>query len=129
MPIIALWIIIKEKRILLIKRSKNKPTKIYPNYWSFPWWKLEKDEALEKCVIREVKEETWLIFFNQKLFSEIIIEDTHLFIFIWESSWKIQIQEEECDGYAWYTYEETKKLLTIERLKKIFEKLNEEKYI
>ncbi len=130
MCINSAWgIIIKEKRILLIKRGKNKPIDKHPNYWSLHGWKLEKNETLKETVVREVKEETGLKFLNPKLFSETIIWDTHFFNFTWESSWKIQIQEEECDWYSWYTYVETKQLLTSERIKKLLEKLNKENYI
>ncbi len=106
----SIWIIIDEnKRILLIKRSNY--TKNFPHYWTIPWWRWTDSETLEEIVIREVKEETGLNFKPIKLYNkswEINFWEANRFLWTWE--WKINIQEEEADWYAWYTYEETKKL-------------------
>jgi len=44
----------KEKKILIAKRAADKPM---PNKWEFPGGKLEIDESLQECAIREIKEE------------------------------------------------------------------------
>lgn len=49
-------ILIKDKKILLIKRSKD-PGK---GLWAIPGGRIEQDETAEQCLIREMKEETGL---------------------------------------------------------------------
>jgi len=124
MKIIWAWIIIKENRILLIKRSKNKPVNNFPNYWSFPWWRHENNETPEETAVREVKEEIWVDFFITRILDEYKTEYNNFHHFLWDYSWTIILQEEECDWYGWFNYEETKKMLINERINWIFEKLH-----
>ncbi len=55
-PIVAvnLAIINGENRLLIAKRAADKPM---PNKWEFPGGKLEENESLEACGVREIKEE------------------------------------------------------------------------
>lgn len=113
MRLASSWIIIdNKKRILLTKRSNY--TKAFPWFWTIPWWRWNEWENPEQVVIREIKEEIWLDFKPTKLFHNCIVKhswnDINSNRFLWEYSWKIDIQEEEVDWYAWYTYEETKNL-------------------
>jgi ADP-ribose pyrophosphatase YjhB (NUDIX family) len=124
MKICWIWLIIKENQILMIKRSKNKPINNYPNYWAFPWWWQISWESPEETVIREIKEEIWTDFIITKLFIENKTKSNTFYYFLWEISWKIIIQEEECDWYWWFTYNEAKKLLMSEWICEIIEKLN-----
>ncbi len=122
------WILIdKNKRILLIKRKYTK--KNNPNYWAFPWWWNEENETMQETAIREVKEEIWLDFVVTKLFLEQKNSSNNLFRYLWKFSWKIIIQEEECDWYWWFNYEEAKKLLIAENMNILIEKLNNENLI
>lgn len=127
MKIIWSWIIIENKRILLIKRSYTK--KDNPNVWAFPWWTHELNETSEETTIREVKEEVWLDFTPQILFLENIFQGKHFFRYIWEWKWTIILQEEECDWYWWFTYEETIKLPISWNMLELVNKLKEENYI
>jgi ADP-ribose pyrophosphatase YjhB (NUDIX family) len=107
------WAIIKDKKLLLEKRTANK--KNYPNFWTFPAWILEEtDENLEATAIREIKEEVNLDFTPTKKlwFYETIKDDNIIiwFIFLWNWKWKIKIQESEVSKVWWFNYEETKKL-------------------
>jgi len=51
---VGVAIINKEKQVLIAKRKEDKPM---PNKWEFPGGKLEEDESLEECGVREIKEE------------------------------------------------------------------------
>lgn len=127
-----LWIIIdKNKRILLTKRSAEKDA--FPLFWCMPWWRWEKWETAEQIVIREIKEEVWLNFKPTKLFQEIVtkrLDETFSSNrFLWNYSWEIILQKEECDWYAWYTYEETKDLQIAFNHRETIDMLKEEKLI
>ena len=125
------WILIDEnKRILLIKRKYNK--KNYPNYFALPWGWCENNETPEETVIREVKEEVNLDFIPEKLFIKDKLENENnleVYRFLWKYSWKIVLQEEECDWYGLFTYEEAKKLLINKNIYNLLEKLHEENLI
>lgn len=51
---VGVVIINKDKKVLIAKR---KPDKRMPNKWEFPGGKLEDNETLQECGIREIKEE------------------------------------------------------------------------
>jgi len=51
---VGIIIINNEKKLLIAKRKPDKPM---PNKWEFPGGKLEKNESLPECGIREIKEE------------------------------------------------------------------------
>jgi len=51
---VGVAIINKNGEVLIAKRTPDKPM---PNIWEFPGGKLEVDETLEECGIREIKEE------------------------------------------------------------------------
>ncbi len=123
------WIIIdKDKRILLIKRSNY--TKMFPHHWSLPSWRWEEWETPEETVVREVFEEAWLKFEPTKLYMECFMEHSwtkvHSHRYLWNRTWKVNIQDEECDWFAWYTYEETKSLKIAFDYGEMIEKLYDE---
>lgn len=127
---IASWILIdKNNRVLLIKRKFNK--KSLPNHWSFPWWTQEEWESPEETVIREVKEEVWLDFEITNLFSEEKWGDlsNYFYRFLWKYFWDIKIQDEECDGYWWFSYSETEQLLIYSKVTDVLKKLHEDNFL
>ena len=122
------WAILKDKKIILIKRHKDK--KNYPNYWSFPAWTLEENDiSLEFAAKREVKEEVNLDFEITKKFwfYETILGEYRIiwFVFLWNISWNVKIQESEVSEYWWFNYDETLNLEIAysynETLKDLFE--------
>ena len=121
------WIIIENKRILLIKRKYNK--KSNPNFWAFPWWRNESNETMEETAIREVKEEVWLNFIPTKLFEYNKNDTIHFHRYLWKYSGNIKIQDEECDWYWWFTYDETNKILISENMKNLLYELHKHKLI
>ena len=102
---------------------------MFPDYWAIPWWNHENDETAEETTIREVKEEVWLDFIPNHLFLEEINENYHFHRYIWEHSWEIKIQVEECDWYWWFNLEESLALKINENMVNIFNKLKEEGYL
>lgn len=51
---VAAAIIVKDSRILICQRAKESKC---PFLWEFPGGKLEKNETMEECVVRECLEE------------------------------------------------------------------------
>jgi len=104
----ASGIILKDKKILLIKRSNY--TQIYPECWACPGGRAEAGETAEQNVIREVKEEVNLNFTPTEILTTATWQNRFLYRFIgtWEGT--IKIQEEEITEFGWFTYTEAKKL-------------------
>ncbi len=131
MRLSAWWIIIRDKKVLLTKRSSY--TQAFPWYWTLPSWRWEEDETAEQVAIREVKEEIGLDFQPTELFHTSIIQHTVEELqtnrFLWSYSWEIKIQEEEVDWYAWYSYEEALELQLAFDYRDLIEKLHKENHI
>ena len=131
MRLSAGWIILKDKKILLTKRSFY--TKAFPWFWTLPSWRWEENETAEEIAIREVKEEIGLDFIPTQLFHTSImahtVEQVKTNRFLGTYSWSIDIQEEEVDWYAWYTYEEAIKLELAFDYRDMIEKLHNENYL
>ena len=104
----ASGIILKEQKILLLKRSNY--TKIYPGFWACPGGRAELSETAEQNVIREVKEEVNLNFKPTEILTTATWQNRFLYRFLGTWSGTIKIQEEEVTDYGWFTYEEAKKL-------------------
>ena len=131
MRLSAWWIILKDKKILLIKRSYY--SKAFPWYWTLPSWRWEENETAKQIAIREIKEEIGLDFQPTDLFHTSVIfhtvEKIQTNIFLWFYNWEIKIQEEEVDWYAWYTYQESIELKLAFDYKELIEKLHFDNYI
>lgn len=101
-------ILIKNKKILLTKRSQS--VSVFPGYWTFPGWRSEETETPEETVIREVHEEIGLKFTPTELFQSSVLnywkEKCKAHRFLGTYSGDIYLQEDECDGYAWFIYSE-----------------------
>ena len=105
----ATWVILREDgKFLMIKRGSW--ARSYPWTWFFPWWMCDPWETPEQNVIREVFEETWLNFVPEKIIHEHKTPEVERTRFIWKATWQIKIQDEECDWYAWFSYEEALKV-------------------
>ena len=96
--------IIKDKKILLIKRSNY--TKLFPEHWAFPGGRSEGEETPEQGLIREVKEETDLDFEPTELIKKGQYQDRELYRFYGNWSGEVKLQEEEVTDFQWFTYEE-----------------------
>ncbi len=120
-------IILKDKKILLIKRSNYTPS--FPKHWACPGGRAEPNESPEQNVIREVKEEINLDFKPTKLFATEKYQDRDLYRFLGDWKGIITIQKEEIDDYDWFSYDDAVKLELAFDYKKIIEKLRKEELI
>lgn len=59
------------KSVLLIKRSSK--AKAWPNFWAFPWWKVDNDEFFTETAQREIFEEIGISFSRKNISKETII--------------------------------------------------------
>ena len=120
-------IILKDKRILLIKRSDY--TKTFPNTWACPGGRGDEGETPEQAVVRELKEEMNIDFKPTKLYKTGKYKDRDLFRFLGEWSGEIKIQENEITEYGWFSYDETIKLDFGFDYKEVIELLKKEGYL
>lgn len=68
---VVLGCIIKEKKILLIKR-KNTPR--WDGHWALPWGRLDEGERFTIGAIREIKEEVWIEVNREDIWFQTIIQ-------------------------------------------------------
>ncbi len=69
LPIAVVSVIIKDDKILLLKRQ-NTPWMNW--YWWVPWWRLDEWESMTFWAMRELKEEIWIeISENDILFNPL----------------------------------------------------------
>jgi len=118
--------IIKDKKILLTKRTPNLPT--FPNFWTFPAGGIDDtDLSIRDCVIREVKEETNLDFEpTSKLnFYESLANGKRIISLVYLGNWKGEIkpQENEVSEIKFFSYQETQDLDIAFAYKEVIEDL------
>ncbi|QOY54211.1 (deoxy)nucleoside triphosphate pyrophosphohydrolase [Candidatus Sulfurimonas marisnigri] len=79
---VSVVIINNDKKVLIAKRPLGK---VMPNRWEFPGGKLEGNETLQECGIRETKEELSLdVSIDECLgFEEINVNDTDFCLHIY----------------------------------------------
>lgn len=104
----ASGIILKENKILLVKRSDY--TQIYPGCWACPGGRAEPHETAEQNVIREVKEEVDIDFRPTEILTTATWQNRFLYRFLGTWSGTIKIQEEEIADFGWFTYTKAKQL-------------------
>lgn len=126
MRLAASWILTDSKqRLLLLKRSDY--SDLFAHHWIIPGWRWDPWETAEEIVVREVKEESGLDFVPTKLYHSFeqnnLSEHVQSHRYLWTWSGKVDICTKEADGYAWYTYEETKNLKIAFDYAEVIEKL------
>jgi mutator protein MutT len=120
-------ILLKDKKILLVKRSDY--IKAFPKCWACPGGRADEGETPEQAVVRELKEEINLDFKPTKLFATNKWKDRDLYRFLGDYSGKIKLQEEELTEYNWFSYEDAVKLDLAFDYREIIEKLHKEDLI
>ncbi|MCF6213144.1 MAG: NUDIX hydrolase [Flavobacteriaceae bacterium] len=104
----ASGVILKDKKILLIKRSNY--TKIFPACWACPGGRAELGETAKQNVIREVKEEVNLDFKPTEILTTATWQNRFLYRFLGTWSGHIKLQEEEVTDFDWFTFDAAQKL-------------------
>jgi len=82
MKIAASAAIIKDKKILLIKRSNY--SLYFPGHWTLPGGKAEEGEPVNKTIVREIKEEVNLDFKPGENYHISIFKDRRVFHYLGE---------------------------------------------
>ena len=127
MVIASTGILLKNKRILLIKRSNY--TTEFPGFWGLPGGRANSNETSEEAVAREVKEELGLNFKPSKLFAKGKHKDRDLYRYLGNWDGEVKIQEEEIVDWGWFSYNEAIKLKLAFDYEKIIEKLHQKELI
>ena len=122
MVIAAAGLIIKDKKILLTKRSNY--TGAFPGCWTCRGGRADEGETAKDAVVREVKEEIGLDFKPTELFAKGKWKDRDLNRFLGEWSGKIKFQQDEITKFGWFTYKQAIKLKLAFDYKKVIEKLH-----
>lgn len=106
-------IIFNKNKILIAKRNGG---------WEFPGGKVEKDESMEECIIREIKEELGISINLLKPFSVEKDKDIEMHVFL--ASYKGgEIKLKVHKDVKWLTIDEAKLYNFLSMDKKIIEKL------
>lgn len=127
MKVGASAVILKDKKILLIKRSSNIDT--FPQFWACPGGIAEYNESPEEAVSREVREEINCEFTPAELFSTGKYKDRLLYRFLGDWSGEIKISDGEAEEWRWFSYEDAIKLKLAFDYREIIEKLRKKKLL
>lgn len=100
--------ILDKGKVLLVRR--NDDALLFPGNWAFPGGRAEENETPEQTVIREVREETNLVFTPLEIFMTGRFENRTMNRFLGHWSGKIVLQEEELSDFGWFTYDECMRL-------------------
>lgn len=107
----------KDKRILLLKRSKYED-QWQPNKWGLPGGKIDDNESSLNALKREIKEETGIEIFKQ-LSSFSIMRDNnieHIYICFYDGDDENVELNFEHSGYGWFSKVEIDFLDTVPNL-------------
>lgn len=117
LPIAVVSIIIKNEKILLLKR-KNTPWMNW--YWWLPWWRLDFWESMIKWAIRELKEEIWIKVLDLDISYKSIIqhkdnrwERIYFIIKVDKFFWEVKnMEKDKCEEVKWFSLNNLPKNIT-----------------
>lgn len=117
LPIAVVSIIIKNEKILLLKR-KNTPWMNW--YWWLPWWRLDLWESMIKWAIRELKEEIWINVLDLDISYKSIIqhknnrwERIYFIIKVDKFFWEVKnMEKDKCEEVKWFSLNNLPKNIT-----------------
>ncbi|MFH1506123.1 MAG: NUDIX hydrolase [archaeon] len=118
----AAGIIIKDKKILLLKRSAIEEQ---PNKWCPVNETIKPGETPEQAAARGVKEELGVDFQNLKFLFDNAGVDKTATVFLGDIAGEIKLDPKEVAETAWLTFEEAMKLEYAYGYDKVLERLHE----
>ncbi|GBD34187.1 Nucleoside triphosphatase NudI [bacterium HR34] len=119
-------IVNKEGKILILQRSPEE--EIFPNMWELPSGKREPLENSEKCLLREIKEETGLevkiimpfSVFDYQIQKKDEVRDTTQINFLLKTNGnKIVKLSSEHQNFTWISKKEINRYKLSEKTKKV----------
>jgi 8-oxo-dGTP diphosphatase len=122
----ASGIIVKDKKILLCKRSRSE--KLYSGFWTVPGGKKDLGESFKDTAAREVEEEVGLNFVPSKKLGkfELITEEFHNISHVFLGDWSgiPIITSNEVEKVSWFSYPQIKNLNLAFSYRDVIEKLH-----
>jgi len=115
-PRVGVGVIVKKDNLVLMGKRKSS---LGAGTWSFPGGRLEFNEAIENCAIRELFEETGIKIKNLKpgpvtndIFKENGEHYITLFIISDYDSGEVKLKEpEKCEKWQWFEWDKMPKPL------------------
>lgn len=100
----------KDGKVLIGKRKGG----LMPGTWAFPGGKLDLNEELEACAIREIKEETGIEIENIRFaaFTNDIAKEAgmHYLTLFYVADWKVGepqvLEPEKCEEWRWSRWDD-----------------------
>ncbi len=117
----AAGIIIKNQKVLLIKRSNSEDSE--PGKWCPVNESLEEGESPKDAVVRGVKEEIGLDYSVTNELPVWHFGDHSTYVFIGNIEGTISPNPEEVEEYGWFSYDDTKRIVFAYGYEQIIENL------
>lgn len=118
----AAAIIIRDQKVLLIKRSEQEDSE--PNKWCVPNETLKEGERPTDGVVRGVTEELAMRFSIKEQFPDHLYQGHTTFVFIGTADGEIVPTPDEVSEYGWFSYGEAKRLTFAYDYDKVVENLH-----
>ena len=118
----AAAIIIRDQKVLLIKRSEHEDSE--PNKWCAPNETLKEGELPEDGVVRGVDEELGMRFIIEQQLPDHPYQRHITFVFVGVADGEIVPAPEEVSDYGWFSYGESKQLMFAYDYDKVIENLH-----
>lgn len=128
--IVPLGIVVRDRKLLLLKRRDPRPE--FNNKWEFPGGGVENEEAVEACLLREIKEETGyrikIIERLPRIYTSVNLKNNYqVFLPCYVcaiTTGELQTTDAETADFRWCTYAQLMKMNLFPLNKKIIKNNN-----
>ncbi|MBS1266978.1 MAG: RNA pyrophosphohydrolase [Candidatus Woesearchaeota archaeon] len=120
-------IIIRDKKILLVKRSMQE--KVEKNKWTPPNETIEDSEKPEDAIVRGIKEETNFDFKIKKLLFNHFHNNLRTYVFLGNISGELNPEASEVSELRWVSYKESFQLEFAFGYNEVIERLHQSGYL